>query len=54
MANSIAGGVAGDFIFWLTGKHRFGRFLEPAYGYNSAGGHQQSIGMNAGLLIRFP
>ena len=50
-ANSIAGEVAGDFMFWPTGKHRFGWFLEPAYGYSFAGGHQQSIGMSGGLLI---
>jgi hypothetical protein len=50
-SNSIAGEVAGDFMFWPTGKHRFGWFLEPAYDYSFAGGHQQSIGMSGGLLI---
>ena len=28
--NSIAGELAGDFMFWPTGKHHFGWFLEPA------------------------
>jgi hypothetical protein len=28
--NSIAGEVAGDFMFWPAHKHRFGWFLEPA------------------------
>jgi hypothetical protein len=50
-SNSIAGEVAGDFMFWPTGKHRFGWYLEPAYDYSFAGGHQQSVGMSAGLLI---
>jgi hypothetical protein len=50
-ANSISGEVAGDFMFWPTGKHRFGWFLEPAYDYSFAGGHPQSVGMSAGLLI---
>ena len=50
-SDSIAGELAGDFMFWPTGKHRFGWFLEPAYDYSFAGGHQQSIGMSAGLLI---
>jgi len=50
-SNSIAGEAAGDFMFWPTGKHRFGWYLEPAYDYSFAGGHQQSIGMSAGLLI---
>lgn len=49
--NSIAGEVAGDFMFWPTGKHRFGWFLEPAYDHSFAGGYQKSIGMSAGLLI---
>jgi hypothetical protein len=50
-SNSIAGELAGDFMFWPTGKHQFGWFLEPAYDYSFAGGHEQSIGMSAGLLI---
>jgi hypothetical protein len=50
-SNSAAGEIAGDFMFWPNGKHRFGWFLEPAYDYSFAAGHQQSIGMTAGLLI---
>jgi len=50
-SNSIAGEVAGDFMFWPSGKHHFGWFLEPAYDYSFAGAHQQSVGMSAGLLI---
>ena len=53
-ANSIAGEVAGDFMFWPTGKHRFGWFLEPAYDYSFAGGHEQSLGISGGLLIGIP
>jgi hypothetical protein len=49
--DSFAGELAGDFMFWPAGKHRFGWYLEPAYEYSFAGGHQQSIGMSAGLLI---
>jgi len=54
VADSISGQVAGDFMFWPTGKHRFGWFLEPAYEYSFAGGHQQSLGMSGGLLIGIP
>lgn len=50
-ANSFAGQIAGDFMFWPTGKHRFGWFLEPAYEHSFAGGHEQSVGMSAGLQI---
>lgn len=51
LSNSISAEAAGDFMFWPTGKHRFGWYLEPAYDYSFAGGHQQSIGISAGLLI---
>jgi hypothetical protein len=34
--NSVAGEVAGDFMFWPNGRHRFGWFLEPAYDYSFA------------------
>ena len=54
MSDSIAGELAGDFMFWPSGKHRFGWFLEPAYDRSFARGHQQSIGMSAGLLIAIP
>jgi hypothetical protein len=50
-SNSIAGEVAGDFMFWPNGRHRFGWYLEPAYDFSFAAGRQQSIGMSAGLLI---
>jgi hypothetical protein len=50
-SNTIAAEVAGDFMFWPTGKHRFGWFLEPAYDYSFASNHQQSLGMTTGLLI---
>ena len=50
-SNTISGELAGDFMFWPGRKHRFGWFLEPAYDYNFARGHQQSVGMSAGLLI---
>jgi hypothetical protein len=53
-SNSIAGEVAGDFMFWPSGKHRFGWYLEPAYNYSFARGHQKSIGMSGGLLIGIP
>ena len=53
-SNSIAGEVAGDFMFWPKSKHRFGWYLEPAYDYSFGRGHQQSMGMSGGLLIGIP
>ena len=52
-SNTLAVEVAGDFMFWPSGRHHYGWFLEPAYDYSFASGHQQSIGMSAGLLIGF-
>ena len=49
--NSLAGEVAGDFMFWPNGKHHLGWYLEPAYDYSFAGGHQESLGISFGLLI---
>ncbi len=54
VTNSLAGEVAGDFMFWPARKHRFGWYLEPAYDYGFGRGHEQSIGMSAGLLIAIP
>jgi hypothetical protein len=49
--NALAGEAAGDFMFWPTGKHHFGWYLEPAYDYSFASGHQKSLGISFGLLI---
>jgi hypothetical protein len=43
--------VVGDFMFWPSGKHKFGWFLEPAYDYSFGRGHEQSVGISVGLLI---
>jgi hypothetical protein len=51
ISNTISAELAGDFMFWPAGKHRFGWFLEPAYDYSFTRGHQQSVGMSGGLLI---
>jgi hypothetical protein len=50
-ANSIAAEAVLDFMFWPGGKHKFGWFLEPAYDYSFARGHEQSFGISGGLLI---
>jgi len=53
-ADSLAGEVVLDFMFWPTGKHRFGWFLEPGYEYNFGRGHERSVGISGGLLIAIP
>jgi hypothetical protein len=52
--DSLAGEVAGDFMFWPARKHRFGWYLEPAYDYSFGRRHEQSVGISAGLLIAIP
>ena len=52
--NSIAAEVAGDFMFWPTGKQKFGWYLEPTYDYDFGRDHEKSIGMSGGLLIAIP
>lgn len=53
-SNSIGGEAVLDFMFWPTGKHRFGWFVEPGYEYNFGRGHERSIGISFGLLIAIP
>ena len=49
--NSVAAEIVADFMFWPGKKRRFGWFIEPAYDYSFAGGHEKSLGMSAGVLI---
>jgi hypothetical protein len=41
--------LALDFMFWPTTDRKLGWFLEPSYAF--VGGHEQSLGVNVGLLI---
>jgi hypothetical protein len=49
--NSLAGEIALDFMFWPSPARRFGWYIEPAYDYTFARGHDQAIGVSIGLLI---
>jgi hypothetical protein len=46
--------IALDFMFWPTPDRKFGWFFEPAYTYSFSAGHEQSLGVSAGLLIPIP
>jgi hypothetical protein len=50
-ANAIAGEAVVDFMFWPSGKHRFGWYIEPGYEYKFGRQHERSLGVSAGLLI---
>jgi hypothetical protein len=52
--NSVSGEAVLDFMFWPSAKRRFGWYLEPTYEYNFGRGHEQSLGINGGLLISIP
>lgn len=52
--NSLGGEAVLDFMFWPSGKHRFGWYLEPGYDYNFGRGHERSFGISGGLLIAIP
>jgi hypothetical protein len=49
--DSLAGEAVLDFMFWPSGKHRFGWYFEPGYEYAFGSDHERSIGITTGLLI---
>src|ERR1700690_4312643 len=49
--DSVAAEVAPDFMFWPSGRHRLGWYLEPSYEYKLGPGHEHSLGIMGGLLI---
>lgn len=49
--NTWAGEAALDLMYWPFKRHKFGFYAEPAYDYTFSSGHEQSIGLSAGLLI---
>jgi hypothetical protein len=40
-----------DFMFWPSSERKYGWFIEPSYSYSFSSGHEQSLGVNLGLLI---
>ena len=52
--NALGAEAVLDFMFWPSGKHKIGWYLEPGYDYSFARGHDRSIGITAGVLIAIP
>jgi hypothetical protein len=50
-SNAIGTEVVAEFMFWPKPDRKFGWFLEPSYTYSFGKGHEQSLGVSAGLLI---
>jgi hypothetical protein len=52
--DSLGGEVVAEFLFWPWPDRKLGWYLEPSYGYDFGGRHDQSLGVNVGLLIPIP
>lgn len=53
-SDTVAAEAALDFMFWPWPARKFGLYLEPSYDYGFGHGHEQSLGISAGLLIPIP
>jgi hypothetical protein len=52
--NSLGAELAFEFMIWPARDRKYGWFVEPSYGYSFGKEHEQSFGVNAGLLISIP
>ena len=49
--DSIAGEAIVELVYWPWDDHKVGFFVEPSYSYNFGEGHEQTVGVTAGLHI---
>ena len=52
--DALSAEAALDFMYWPWPERHLGLYLEPAYDYSFGKGHEQSLGVSAGLLIPIP
>jgi hypothetical protein len=50
----IASEFALEWMIWPTKDRKFGWFVEPTYSYSLSRGHEQAVGVTAGLIIAIP
>jgi hypothetical protein len=50
----IASEIALEWMIWPTKDRKFGWFVEPTYSYSFSRGHEQAVGVAAGLTIAIP
>jgi hypothetical protein len=50
----VATEFALEWMFWPTADRKFGWFIEPTYSYAFSKGHEQALGVGAGLTIAIP
>jgi hypothetical protein len=50
----VAAEIALEWMIGPTADRKFGWFIEPTYSYSLSRGHEQSVGITAGLLIAIP
>src|SRR5438874_240822 len=43
--HSVSAEAIADFMFWTSPAHRWGWYLEPAYDYSFAAGHERTAGI---------
>jgi hypothetical protein len=53
-ADTAGASAALDFMFWPGRARRFGWYVEPSFNYSFGAGHEQTVGISAGLLIAVP
>jgi hypothetical protein len=53
-SDALGAELAFEFMIWPTRDRKYGWFIEPSYGYSFGKDHEQSFGVNAGLLIAIP
>jgi len=53
-ADSVAGEAVVEFVYSPWPERHVGFFLEPSYAYDFGKGHEQSLGVTAGLHIGIP
>jgi hypothetical protein len=50
----LAAEIVLDFMIWPWADRKFGWFVEPTFSYSLNRGHEQSLGISAGLLVSIP
>jgi len=53
-ADTLAAEGEVDLAYWLGARHDIGLFVEPTYERSFGRGHEQSLGVTAGLCIGVP
>jgi hypothetical protein len=53
-SGQVGAQVSFELMIWTSAEREFGWFIDPSYSVSLAPGHQQSVGLNLGLLFAIP